>query len=321
MIFVLLLLSSFICFINCDDILNTSHGPVKGYTSGGIQYFRGIPFAAPPIGENRFKPPQPLKSWSTPKPAYYEGEICPQVHSVGPVVLGSEDCLYLDVYRPSDPSLTNLPIMIWMFGGGWVFGDKYEFGFYDATNMVLAEPHIHVAMNYRVGALGFMSLPELFAESNTTGNYGLQDQLAAMQWVQNNAKALRGDPNQVTIFGESAGAFSVCWHMVSQASKGLFNRAIMESGTCDSGAFFRTRQYADAFSSHYSESIGCPNDGKRVECLRALQLAAVFNGDLYGPAPLAPVMPWAAPSTTRPMACRACRCSSCARENTTKFLY
>jgi para-nitrobenzyl esterase len=125
-------------------------------------------------------------------------------------MLGDEDCLYLDVYIPANATGA-LPVMIWFYGGAYVLGDKFEFGFYEATNIVTAEPHIHVAMNYRLGVFGFMSLPELFAESNTTGNYALQDQRFAMQWVNENAKALGADTKRVTIFGESAGGFSVCW--------------------------------------------------------------------------------------------------------------
>jgi len=294
MFFEILFISLIHSIVCNSNIIQTNYGPIEGYTKGDVQYFKGVPFAAPPIGLNRFRPPQPLKSWTKVLKTRHEGHICPQIHSLGPVELGNEDCLYLDIYKPADQSLTNLPIMVWIFGGGWVLGDKYEFGFYDATNLVKNEPHIHIAMNYRVGVLGFLSLPELFKESNTTGNYALLDQVEALKWVQKNAKVLGGDPSKVTIFGESAGGISICWHLVSPQSKGLFSSAIIESGNCDSGVFFVERKHTDAFSDKYAESVGCPNNGARLDCLRNLKTTSIFGGNLEGPAALSPVMPWAA---------------------------
>jgi para-nitrobenzyl esterase len=275
--------------------LSIEKGAVRGTTRNNLDYFYDIPFAAPPIGKNRFRPPQPATPWSGVLDARTQGGVmCPQIHSVGPFVLGDEDCLYLDVYRPAGTNPgDNLPIMVWLYGGGYIAGDKYEFGLYDATHLVNTRPHIHIAMNYRVGVLGFFAHNDLFAESNTTGNYGLQDQQAALRWVQANAYALGGDSTRVTIFGESAGAFSVCWHLVSPTSKGLFSAAIGESGDCDSGPFFRPLALASNFSIHYANSVGCAGPNL-VKCMRQLTTDAVFNGDLFGAPLLAPIMPWAA---------------------------
>jgi para-nitrobenzyl esterase len=288
------LLLMLLAVTSASDLLQTTLGTVRGYTANGVQYFRGIPFAAPPIGKNRFRPPQPATPWSGVRDALASDVMCPQGHSLGPFMIGDEDCLYLDVYRPANTTAgAGLSITVWLYGGGWVFGDKLELGLYDATNMVNIGGHVHVAMNYRLGVFGFMAHPDLMKESGTTGNYGLQDQVAALKWVQANAYQLGGDPTRVTIFGESAGAFSVCWHLVSPSSKGLFSAAIGESGDCDAGPFFRPLPLAVNFSVGYANSVGCAGP-KLISCLRQLTADALFDGDLYGPPLLAPLMPWAA---------------------------
>ena len=150
-----------------------------------------------------------------------------------------EDCLYLDVYAPAGATpASNLPVMFFIYGGGFVFGDSYEFGFYDGKHIAKQHNVILVAANYRLSSFGFMALPQLMTESGTTGNYGVQDQRFALQWVQQNIRQFGGDPNRVTIFGESAGAMSVCYHVASPASAGLFHAAIVESGTASSPEFF-----------------------------------------------------------------------------------
>jgi para-nitrobenzyl esterase len=193
-------------------------------------------------------------------------------------------------------------------GGGYVFGDNRELGLYDASNIVDAHNYVHVAMNYRLSALGFLALPGLRAENpyTTTGNYALQDQQAVLRFVRNNIAAFGGDPTQVTIFGESAGAFSVCWHLVSPTSKSLFKAAIMESGNCESPAFYYPVEQAMVWGKEYAEAVGCDsathNDKELVECLRALPLAKVLHGGVARFAPnnvdaafyplLYPLMPW-----------------------------
>jgi len=206
--------------------------------------------------------------------------------------------------------------MVWIYGGGYIFGDNYEFGLYDATNRVDMHGYVHVAMNYRLAVLGFLALPGLATEhpDNSTGNMALQDQQLALKFVQDSIVNFGGDPKKVTIFGESAGAFSVCWHLVSPTSAGLFRAAIMESGNCESPGFFYPKDDAFTFGEEYAKEVGCPNQGDPkalVSCMRSLTTAQVLNsilnkrrvavGDI-GSAPSAaapgfypllyPVMPW-----------------------------
>jgi para-nitrobenzyl esterase len=191
--------------------------------------------------------------WDQPRLTIAQANICTQLHVISFLEIGSEDCLYLDVYVPPGmPANAKLPVMVWIYGGGYTVGDDWEFTLYDAQNLVKRSDVIIVAPNYRLGAFGFLSNPDLKAEDSkgSTGNYGLQDQNLALQWVQQNIANFGGDPSRVTIFGESAGAFSVCWHLVSPLSTGLFTAAIMESGTCDSTQFFQEPK----ISFSYSES-------------------------------------------------------------------
>merc|ERR1712100_609298 len=160
------------------------------------------------------------------------GPICHQLDMASGAFFGQEDCLYLNVFRPAGATAgSKLPVFVWIYGGAFTFGDGHQWGFYDGTNVAEWHGHMVVTLNYRLFALGFLALPEIAAENNgTAGNQGLQDQTAALQWVQRNIGAFGGDPDQVTIAGESAGAMSVGAHIVSPGSKGLFRSAIMESG-------------------------------------------------------------------------------------------
>uniref|UniRef100_A0A6B2L1Q6 Carboxylic ester hydrolase n=2 Tax=Arcella intermedia TaxID=1963864 RepID=A0A6B2L1Q6_9EUKA len=280
-------------------VVMTTNGPIQGQVNKNTLVWSGVPFAAPPVGANRLRPPQPVQPWTDVKQCTHEGNVCPQVDLDGIVFYGDEDCLNLDVYVPITVNQTGLlPVMVWFYGGGWTFGDKYEFGLYDATALVESQQHIHVAPNYRLNGLGFLALSELMSEGHTTGNYGLLDQLAALQWVQQNIKAFGGDPNQVTIFGESAGAFSVCWHLVNPASAGLFRAAIMESGTCDSPDFFTPLDQAYAWGYEYAAMLGCNDRSNILNCLRAVPTETFLNLNFPSTpanAPrLYPLMPWAA---------------------------
>jgi carboxylesterase type B len=270
-----------------QPVVDTEFGKVAGLTRAykepsekrtrPVDMFWGIPFAAPPTGTNRFKPPQPFnKPWA---PATRDAShilwahICTQIDLAGNLHLGQEDCLYLNVARPTGAnSNSNLPVFIWIYGGGYFIGDGYEFGVYDAGHIVGTHEYVVVSMNYRLSGLGFMALPELMDESQTTGNYGVQDQRAAMQWVQRNIKNFGGDPSQVTIAGESAGAFSTMWHLTSPGSKGLFHGAIMESGTSSVNWFFQNKTEAFEFYDDFAAILGCnlTKGEKRLACLRKL---------------------------------------------------
>ena len=217
--------------------IKTHSGVVEGKDDGKVKSFLGIPYATPPVGELRWKAPQPIAKWNGVKKATEFGNHCLQGKVYGDMVFrdpgGSEDCLTLNIWVPDKHVDPKLAVMVWIYGGGFVAGTTSEArqdGYYLAQKGVIV-----VSMNYRLGILGFMVHPELAKESgnNSAGNYGLLDQLAALRWVHDNIAAFGGDPGNVTIFGESAGSFSVSAQMASPLAKGLFQKAIGESG----GAF------------------------------------------------------------------------------------
>ncbi len=212
----------------------TDAGMVSGIQENGLRVYLGIPFAAPPIGDLRWRAPAPVQPWEGIKEAKTFSAVPPQPITPDPVKgpMMSEDCLYLDVWTPAQSAEEKLPVMVFFYGGG--FMDIAPDGFMQVYNgTTLAKKGIIVVTpNYRLGALGYLAHPQLNNESpnNSSGNYGILDQIAALQWVQHNIGAFGGDPSRVTIFGQSAGAESVLIHLVSPLSKGLYQQAIVESG-------------------------------------------------------------------------------------------
>ncbi len=214
----------------------TERGQVQGTLSsdGQVRAFLGIPYAAPPVGPLRWKPPQPAAKWSGVRSAATFGPRCMQTHVYPDMVFRdsgpSEDCLTLNVWTPAGKNSAPLPVMVWIYGGGFVTGGSSE-PRQDGEHLA-RKGVIIVSMNYRLGIFGFFALPSLAAESpkQAAGNYGLMDQAAALEWVRRNIAAFGGDPAKVTIFGESAGSISVSAQMASPLSKGLFVGAIGESG-------------------------------------------------------------------------------------------
>jgi para-nitrobenzyl esterase len=215
--------------------VKTRQGAVEGTLNGSVRSFLGIPYAAPPIGPLRWKAPQPAAKWSGVREAKAFGAHCMQPKLYADMIFrdpgGSEDCLTLNVWTPAKDKSAKLPVMVWIYGGGYLAGGTSE-PRQDGTNLAAKHDVIVVSMNYRLGIFGFFANAELAAESGhgSAGNYGLLDQAAALRWVQENIKAFGGDPANVTIFGESAGSFSVSAQMASPLAKGLFRRAIGESG-------------------------------------------------------------------------------------------
>jgi para-nitrobenzyl esterase len=204
----------------------TESGPLKGIINGNISEFLGIPYAAPPVGELRWVPPQPYGPFSGLFDASSFGSVCTQPGR------GTENCLFLNIYVPNFKKNANkqggaLPVMFWIHGGGLVTGAGSD---YDPTPLV-NQGVIVVTINYRLGYLGFFAQTALDSEGHDSGNYGLMDQQFALQWVQNNIAAFGGDPSNVTIFGESAGGHSVYCNLASPTAAGLFARAIAESGS------------------------------------------------------------------------------------------
>ncbi|HTW31349.1 MAG TPA: carboxylesterase family protein [Candidatus Sulfotelmatobacter sp.] len=214
--------------------VKTTAGVVAGKDDGTVRAFLGIPYAQPPVGLLRWKPPVPAAPWKGVRQATEFGAHCMQGNVYGDMKFRdpgpSEDCLSLNVWAPSNPASQKLPVMVWIYGGGFVAGATSE-ARQDGTHLA-QRGVIVVSMNYRLGVFGFFVHPDLAKESehNSAGNYGLLDQLAALHWVHDNIAAFGGDPSNVTIFGESAGSFSVSAQMASPLDKGLFLRAIGESG-------------------------------------------------------------------------------------------
>jgi len=218
------------------DQVKIASGIVEGTTvpHSNVRAFLGIPFAAPPVGKLRWQPPQPVEPWSGVRKADEFGPRCMQLRVFPDMVFRdkgpSEDCLYLNVWTPAKSADEHLPVMVWIYGGGFQAGATSE-PRQDGQNLA-RKGVVVVSANYRLGIFGFFSDPDLTAESphHASGNYGLMDQIAALQWVKKNIGAFGGDPDNVTIFGESAGAFSVSALMASPLAQGLFQKAIGESG-------------------------------------------------------------------------------------------
>ena len=212
----------------------TETGVVSGAVKAGVLSFKGIPFAAPPVGPLRWRPPQPAAAWSGVRPATEYGHDCmqkPFPSDAAPLgTAPAEDCLVLNVWRPAEASKKNLPVMVWIYGGGFVNGGSSPEVY--AGDQLAKQGVILVSMNYRVGRFGFFGFPALTAEhpDEPKGNYGYMDQIAALKWVQRNIAAFGGDPKNVTVFGESAGGGSVHMLLTSPMAKGLFAKAIIESG-------------------------------------------------------------------------------------------
>jgi para-nitrobenzyl esterase len=210
-------------------IVKTNDGAVLG-TEGAVESFKGIPYAAPPMGPLRWRPPAAARPWTGVRDATRFGHDCmqtPYVISTGQTI--SEDCLTVNVWRPARPAKAKRPVMVFIYGGAFI-GGSGAYPLYDPTKLA-RQGVVVVNLNYRVGIFGFLAHPGLTAESpnHASGDYGLMDQIAALKWVKANIAAFGGDPDRVTVFGESAGACSIAFLMTSPLAKGLFQQAILES--------------------------------------------------------------------------------------------
>ena len=245
---------------NISGVVKTDAGAVSGIQQGSLRVYLGIPFAAPPTGDLRWRPPAPVKAWDGVKETKLYSPSCPQPLSADPSLNMSEDCLYLNVWTPAKSADEKLPVMIFLYGGafGKIAGSM---PLYNGTALA-QKGVIVVTTNYRDGALGFLAHPLLDKESphNSSGNYGLLDQISAMSWVQRNIGQFGGDPSRVTIFGQSAGGESILIHLVSPQSKGLYQQAIVESGTFwTNGAeidSLNSKANAEQIGETYTQSLG-----------------------------------------------------------------
>jgi para-nitrobenzyl esterase len=252
----------------------TDRGTLIGKQIGPVKQFLGIPYAAPPVGTKRWQPPAQENPYFL-RDATRFAKHCAQPASPFGVASTSEDCLYLNVFAPA--SLTTLlrpaPVMVWFHPGAFLYGESDD---YNPTELV-KRGVVVVTVNYRLGALGFTAHPALTAEANdhSSGNYGFLDQQAALRWVKRNIRNFGGDPNSVTIFGESAGGVSVYSHLASPASAGLFQRAIAQSGMYAFVQQQPTLATAEATGQAFASALGCTSQS--LACMRAASVSQVLS--------------------------------------------
>ena len=265
----------------------TENGPVRGVDTPSMREFLGIPYAAAPVGDLRWRPPAAHAPWFTPLDATKFANHCPQPATPFGIASTTEDCLFLNVYTPRrhsdgdhdfDRDDHRLPVMVWIHGGALVTGESDD---YDPTRHV-EQGVVVVTINYRLGALGFLAHPAFAAETtdpdrdrdheSAAGNYGLMDQQFALLWVKRNIAAFGGDADNVTIFGESAGGLSVFSQLASPAAKGLFHKAIVESGAYS--LTIPSLATAEAQGTAFATSVGCTD--QTAACLRALSVPAIL---------------------------------------------
>ena len=246
----------------------------------GILSFKGIPFAAPPVGDKRWKSPQPAPLLNSTFDATAYGYTCYNAipaESISTFTKQSEDCLSVNIWTGAREDNEKRPVMVWIYGGGFEFGGSAS-NQYNGTRLA-QEDVVIVSFNYRLGVLGFLALPDLDDEGTMSGNFGLQDQIAALKWVKKNIRAFGGDPDNITIFGESAGSHAVGLLMASPLTEGLFHKAIMESGAyweSEHGSL-ETFSQARAKGKRFQEKMGAAS----MQALRAIPAAEVNNATLW----------------------------------------
>lgn len=273
------LLSCLLVPVVSAEPIHTESGLVEGIEDNGVRVFRGIPFAAPPVGPLRWRAPSPAAAWEGVRIADRFSPICLQPGSYpddAPAEPMSEDCLYLNVWAPANPEGRPLPVMVWIYGGGLVNGTASTPLY--AGDALAQRGVIVVTFNYRLGALGFLAHPELSRESayGGSGNYGLLDQLAALKWVQQNISAFGGDPGNVTVFGQSSGSISISALISSALARGLFHRAIGQSGgllePLDAAPEF-SLQGAEQLGEAFASRLHAPT----LEALRSLPASTIAD--------------------------------------------
>ena len=257
-------------------VTGTANGAVRGVANGAVDEFLGIPYAAPPVGALRWQPPQPAASWAGVRDATKFAPHCPQLASPFGQASTSEDCLFLNVFTPQAGG--NHPVMVWIHGGALVTGESDDY----APAGLVADGVTVVTINYRLGALGFLAHPALADGKGQSGDYGLMDQQAALRWVQRNIARFGGDPRDVTIFGESAGGLSTLSQVASPQAKGLFERAIVESGSYNLTQ--TPLASAETAGEAFATKAGCAS--QTAACLRSLPVSTILaNEDSAGYTP------------------------------------
>lgn len=265
--------------------VRTEHGFVRGQNAGPVDKFLGIPYAAPPVDELRWKPPVAPEPWYGVRDATEAGSECTQLKTVlgqGKVVVGSENCLYLNVYRPANVRrLELLPVFVFVHGG---LNHRDSGNDYDPGELVTKGRIVVVTLNYRLNVFGFLALPSLDREAGepSSGNFGLLDQQAAMRWVHENIVGFGGNPDSVTVGGESAGGIDLCAHLTSPQSAGLFDKVILESMYCPAAP----HEEALATSAPVAAAAGCTDIRTAAACLRSKPASDV----LLAAEPLNPIV-------------------------------
>ncbi|MFI5590693.1 carboxylesterase/lipase family protein [Amycolatopsis sp. NPDC051758] len=265
-------------------VVRTDAGPVRGTAEAGYRTFQGVPFAAPPVGPRRWRPPAAVQPWTAPRDATKPGIRCAQTAGAGkPSEL--EDCLYLTVTAPDAPSRRPRPVLVWLHGGGNTYGTASDF---DTHRLAVGGDVVVVSPNYRLSLFSNFGHPALAG----AGDFGLLDQQAALRWVKRNAAAFGGDPGNVTLIGESGGAFDVCGQLTSPSAQGLFQRAILHSGSCSTSwpangmtdtlaaplAPWRSKAEADTSGVALAAAHGCTDPATAVDCLRRVPAADLLAG-------------------------------------------
>lgn len=260
-------------------LVKTSTGWIRGLSATNYDEYLGVPYAAPPVGDLRLMPPQPAAGWSGVRDATKFGDRCVQGSGWDPGYENptlTEDCLYLNVYVPNHLRPGG-PVLVWIHGGGFTGGAGQDT---DPRKYIDQTGSIYVTINYRLGALGFLDLPKLrSADASGAGNYGLLDQQAALRWIHDNINAFGGNPNNVTIAGQSAGGSSVCDQLSSPTAKGLFQRAIIMSGGCS----MTSQSAADAAGQAFVNTLGCTDPSTVVACIRGKSTAQILQAQQASP--------------------------------------
>jgi len=253
-------------------VASTANGAVRGLASGAVDEFLGIPYAAPPVGALRWRPPQPAASWPGVRDATQFAPHCPQLAGPFGQASTSENCLFLNVFTPSHRQAgSHFPVMVWIHGGALVSGESND---YDPAQLA-AHGVTVVTINYRLGALGFLAHPALADANGQSGDYGLMDQQAALRWVQRNIASFGGNPRSVTLFGESAGGLSTLSQVASPQARGLFERAIAESGSYNLTQ--ASLSSAEAAGEAFAANAGCAS--QTAACLRSLPVPAILASE------------------------------------------
>ncbi|WP_433298086.1 carboxylesterase/lipase family protein [Pseudonocardia sp. CA-142604] len=270
-----------------SSLVRTEDGVVRGTVTDSYRSFQGIPYAAAPVGERRWGSPQRPEPWPGVREATAPASPCAQAGDfIGDVPSTQEDCLYLNVTTPRDATadVKPKPVMVWIHGGGFTWGSG---GIYGAERLAAQGDVVVVTFNYRLGVFGFMAHPALDSgpAEHLSGNLGIEDQQAVLQWVRDNAAAFGGDPNNVTIFGESAGGMSGCAHLSAPGSAGLFERVIIQSGPCTLRWQFpdtwraKPRAQAEAQGTELATAAGCADPATAAECLRSKTTEELLAAD------------------------------------------